>query len=111
MMNLTANAFDEFKRDYPIFGTHTYKDKFLNESIVRDDVPKRIIRTMWHPLRDEADIAEYGQDISQMFYCIVYDADGIEHNDVVVIYDKEYEVVSIKRYNTHIRLDVRKKKA
>lgn len=111
MMNLTVNAFDEFKRDYDVYGTHLHKDKYLNESIIRDESPKRKIRTMWHPLRDEADIAEYGQDISKMFYCIIYNADGIEHNDVVTIYCEEYEVVSIKHYNTHTRLDVRKKKA
>lgn len=106
----TRGDFEEFKKDYDVYGTHTYKDKYLNESTIRDEQPKLKIHTMWHPLRDEADVAEYGQDINKMFYCIIYDAKDIKHNDVVVLYDEEYEIVSIKRYNTHTRLDVKKKK-
>lgn len=111
MINMTHDAFIKFKHAYDVYGTHKVLDIYKNESIVKDDSPKCQIFTMWHPLRDEADIAEYGQDISKMFYCIIYDLQNVDYNDVVTLYGDDYEVVSIKRYNTHIRLDVKKKKA
>ena len=45
-----------------------------------------------------------------MYYCILFDSNNIKHDDVVEIDGEEYEVTSIKKYNTHIRLDVTKKK-
>lgn len=107
----TQNDFTDFKRNYDVFGTHTETDKYRNESIVRDSEPKATLYTMWHPLNDAAAIAEYGQDISRMYYCIIYNAEGLKHNDVIIIRDEEYEIVSIKQYNTHARIDVKKKKA
>lgn len=111
MISLTENDFTEYKKLYDVYGTHVAEDKYHNESIVRDEQPKLQIRTMWHPLRDDADVAEYGQDINKMFYCILYHADNIKHNDIVILYGDEYEIVSIKRYNTHTRIDIKRKKA
>ena len=110
-MNLSSNFFNQYKKDYKVYGTHTETDKYNNVRTVRDEAEKAVIHTMWHPLRDEADIAEYGQDINKMYYCIIYNAEGLKHNDVVIIRDEEYEIVSIKQYNTHARIDVKKKKA
>lgn len=110
-MMLTQSAFKQFKKNYDVYGTHTEIDKYRNETTVRDDNIKCTICTMWHPLRDESDIAEYGQDISRMFYAILYNAENIAYNDIINIYNDDYEVVSIKRYNTHTRIDVRRKKA
>lgn len=111
MMSLSSDFFEQYKKDYKVYGTHTETDKYNNVRTVRDEVEKAVIHTMWHPLRDEADIAEYGQNINKMYYCIIYNAEGIKHNDVVIIRDEEYEIVSIKQYNTHDRIDVKKKKA
>lgn len=109
-MILTHNEFEEFKSDYKIYGTHTEKDKYLNEKTVVDEEPKGTLHVMWHPLTDAAAIAEYGRNISKMFYCITYDDLGVEYNDVVTIHGSEYEVVGIKYYNTHTRIDVSRKK-
>ena len=110
-MNLTQNQFQEFKSIFRIYGTHTELDKYKNERTVKDSSPKGEIYTMWHPMTDAASIAEYGKDISKMFYAIVYEDVAIDYNDVITLYDDEYEVVGIKRYNTHMRIEVRRKKA
>ena len=110
MMNLSSDFFNQYKKDYKVYGTHTETDKYNNVRTVRDDAEKAVIYTMWHPLRDEADIAEYGQNINKMYYCILFDSNNIKHDDVVEIDGEEYEVTSIKKYNTHTRLDVTKKK-
>lgn len=110
MMNLSSDFFEQYKKDYRVYGTHTETDKYNNVRTVRDEAEKAVIHTMWHPLRDEADIAEYGQNINKMYYCILFDSNNIKHDDVVIIDSEEYEVTSIKKYNTHIRLDVTKKK-
>jgi hypothetical protein len=107
----TRDDFEEFKKDYKIYGTHTKSDKYLNESIVRDEEPKCVIHTMWHPLTDTSAIAEYGKNISKMFYCVMYEDCDVDYNDVVEIRGHEYEVVGIKYYNTHTRIDVSRKKA
>ena len=107
-MNLSSDFFNQYKKDYKVYGTHTETDKYNNVRTVRDEAEKAVIYTMWHPLRDDADIAEYGQDINKMYYCIIYNnAEGLKHNDVVIIRDEEYEIVSIKQYNTHARIDVK----
>lgn len=110
MTELTRNEFEEFKRDYEIYGTKTEEDKYRNERTVVDSEPKGVLHTMWHPMTDAASIAEYGKAISKMFYCIIYEDPGVEYNDVVTIHGAKYEVVGIKYYNTHTRIDVSKKK-
>ena len=106
----TRNDFSEYKRNFDIYGTHTVKDKYLNEQSVIDDAPRCTVYTMWNPRIDALSVAEYGQDISNMYYAIVYDDPGIKHGDVVVLNDEQYEVVGIKRYHTHTRIEVKKKK-
>lgn len=110
-MTLTRNEFTNFKQDYDIYGTHTEDDKYSNEHTVKDDTPKATINVMWNPLNDAAAIAEYGKDIKKMFYCILYDDPGLAYNDVVTIRGEDYEVVGLKYYNTHTRVEVSKKKA
>ena len=110
MMWLKLDLFEQYKSDYKVYGTHTEADKYSNVRTVRDTEEKAVIHTMWHPLRDEADIAEYGENINKMYYCILFNITNIAHGDVVVIDNEEYEVTSIKKYNTHARLDVTKKK-
>lgn len=109
-MMITQNEFEEFKSDYAVYGVHTEKDKYLNERTVKDEEPRGTIHTMWHPMTDTASITEYGQNISKMFYCIIYEDPGIDYGDIVTIRDAEYEVVGIKYFNSHTRIDVSKKK-
>ena len=109
-IQLTQDAFTELKAAYAVYGTHTVQDKYRNEQTVKDDEPRGTIWTMWHPMSDAASIAEYGPDISSMYYAIVYDDPGIKRGDVIALYGEDYEVAGIKRYNTHIRVEVRRKK-
>lgn len=111
MIELTQNEFEEFKKDYAVYGTHTKSDKYLNEQTVMDDLPKGIIHTMWHPVTDAFTVAEYGRSVSTMLYCIIYEDPGVDYGDVIEIRGKQYEVVGVKYFNTHTRLEVQKKKA
>lgn len=110
MIWLKSDFFEQYKRDYKIYGTHTETDKYSNVRTVKNTEAKTTIRTMWNPLRDEADIAEYGENINKMYYCILFNITNITHGDIVEIDGEEYEVTSIKKYNTHTRIDVTKKK-
>lgn len=110
MMWLKSDFFEQYKKDYKVYGTHTETDKYSNVRTVKDVEAKTTIHTMWHPLRDEADIAEYGENINKMYYCILFNITNIAHGDIVEIDGEEYEVTSIKKYNTHTRIDVTKKK-
>jgi hypothetical protein len=110
MMTLTQRAFTEFKQDYSVYGTHPVLDRYKNEQSVKDTEPRGVINTMWHPLVDASDIAEYGSDISRMFFGIIYEDPGIKHGDILTINNDEYEIVGIKYFNTHTRIDVRRKK-
>lgn len=109
-MMLTQSAFAEFKSDFAVYGTHGVTDRYGNQRPVKDANPRGTIHTMWHPLTDAASIAEYGKDISTMYYAIVYDNPGIQHGDIITLRGDEYEVVSVKRFNTHDRVDIRRKK-
>lgn len=109
MRTLTRGQFEEFKRDFEIYGTHTEKDQYRNEQTIKDDTPRGTIHTMWHPITDAGSIAEYGKDISRMYYAIVYDDPGIVFGDVVEIRGEEYEVVGVKLHNTHTRVEIRRK--
>lgn len=110
-MLLTQDQFEEFKKDYAVYGTHTELDPYRNEKTIKNDSPRGTVHTMWHPMTGTVAFAEYGRDISSMLYSIVYDNPGIEYNDIIEIYGDEYEVVGIKIYNTHVRIDVKRKKA
>lgn len=111
MRTLTQNAFLQYKSDYEIYGTHTETDSRKVERTVRDAEPRCTVHTMWHPVADAVSAAEYGPDITSMYYAIIYEPVAIEYSDVVTLFDDdEYEVVGIKRYNTHTRIDVKRKK-
>lgn len=109
-VDITKDFFEELKADYDVYGTHTEMDKYRNESSVKDEKPRGIIHTMWHPLTDVASVAEYGKDVAAMLYAIVYDDPGIQHGDVVTVRGTEHEVVGLKYFNTHLRVDVKRKK-
>lgn len=109
-MILTQNEFKDLKAEYAVYGTHTVTDRYNNERAEKDAEPKGSIYTMWHPLTDAASIAEYGKDISKMFYAIVYDDPDIDYGDIISVRGKEYEVVGIKYFNTHTRIEIRAKK-
>lgn len=109
IQTMTQNDFEEFKADYTVYGTHVEKDRYRNEQAVKDDTPRGTIHTMWHPISDDASIAEYGPDISTMYYAIVYDDPGIQRGDIITLHGYDCEVAGIKRYNTHIRVDVKRK--
>lgn len=105
----TRDDFSEYKRNYDIYGTHAVTDRYDNERAVVDDTPRCTVYTMFDPLIDALSVAEYGQDISNMYYAVIYDDPGIKHGDVVTIRDEQYEVVGIKYYHTHTRIEVKKK--
>ena len=104
------DPFEVYKADYPVYGTHTETDKYSNERTVRDAEPRGVIHTMWHPMTDAASIAEYGKDISRMFYTLITKDPGIDYNDIIELYGDTYEVVGIKRFNTVTRVEIRRKK-
>ena len=111
MWRLTRDAFGEFKQTYAVYGTHIEKDAYRNEYTVQDTAPRGTIRTMFQPLTDQLAFQEYGADISNMRFAIVYEDTEIKHNDVITIDDDEYEVVGIKKFNNYRRIEVRRKKA
>jgi hypothetical protein len=107
---LTQNKFKDLKRDYDVYGTHEESDKYNEKRLVRNIDPKCTINTMFQPLTDNVAIAEYGSDISSMYFCISYDPNaGIDYYDVVILFGDEYEVVGIKHFLTHDRIEVKKK--
>lgn len=116
MILSTKNDFADFKADYTVFSTVLETDQYSNEHRVKS-AAKSTIHTMWHPLTSGhqltsgADIAEYGESISSMLYCILYDLhkNDIDYFDVITINDEDYEVVKIKTFNTHTRIDVQKR--
>jgi len=107
---LTQNDFLNYKQAYDVYGTTKQLDKYGNEYTVRDDTAKCQITVMWQVLTDTADIAEYGAEVSSMYFCILYDDAALEHGDVVIIRGDEYEIAGIKHFNMYDRIDVRKKK-
>ncbi len=111
MRTLTRDRFEEFKADYVFYGTHTALDRYNNESRQKDTEPKCTVHTMWHPLTDAVSIAEYGADISKVLFAIIYDQNGITYGDYVTVNGDEYEVVAVKQFNSHYRVDIKKKKA
>lgn len=106
---LTQHDFLQFKDSYDVYGTHTELDSYHNEHTVMDSEPKGSVFTMWQPLSDAAGIAEYGAEISRMFYGIVYDDPGVKHGDVISYRGNDYEIVGIKYFNTFTRVEIRKK--
>lgn len=108
-MILTQNAFKDIKKDYDVFGVVTKLDQYNNEYVEMAQEPKCTINTMFHPLTDEASVAEYGQQIKRMYYAIVYGDPDIDYKDVVMLHGEPHEVVGIKYFNTYTRIDVKYK--
>ena len=111
MMNtLTRGDFLEFKRVYSVFSTVLETDSYLNEHRTKSTEKLKIF-TMFHPLTSDVDIAEYGEDVKNMLYCILYDIQpgALDYYDVITINDEDYEITSMKFFNTHARIDVKKK--
>lgn len=106
---LTRDKFKDLKSNFPVYGTHTEIDSHRNKYRVKNDTKKTDINVMFQPLTDDVALAEYGTDISKMYYCIVYDDVDIEYNDIIPIRDDDYEVVGLKYFNTYTRIDVKKK--
>ena len=102
---LTQDKFEDFKQDYEVLGTVTELDEYRNEQ--RVTVTKGTIHVMWTPVRDEASIAEYGDRIHDMLQCVLYEGD-VELYDRITIRNDLYEVISIKPYQTHFVVQVRR---
>ena len=111
MTELTQNHFQEFKRDYDVYGTETKTDQYMNEYTEISDTPKETIHVMWQPMTDYIAVVEYGRRVTSMFYCILYEDKDIDYNDIVIIDGDEYEVVGMKLFNTYTRIEVEKKAA
>ena len=110
--HLTAPYFKQFKESYSFYGTHTALDSYGNEYTARDTTPRATIETMWHPLDDRIQIAEYGRDFDKVLYGIAYDCpSSLTYGDRVDIDGEEYEITALKKYNTHTRIDIKKKVA
>lgn len=105
----TQNQFLRFKQDYAVYGTHEVVDQYKNKSREKNTSPRGTIHCMWQPATDHVSLAEYGRSISSVYFAIIYDDLKIEHGDVVTLFDKDYEVVAIKNYNTYRRIDVKQK--
>lgn len=106
---LTQDKFTQFKSDYTILKPTTTTDRYGNKQNVYN-TPRCVVHTFWHPLKDEADIAEYGEEISNMLSAVIYETDDIKNLDEVSIDGDMYEIVSIPKYATHRVLKVRKLK-
>jgi len=107
-MTLTEDKFEDLKADYVVYGPITTTDAYGNETAVYS-FPKAVLHTMWRPVSDEASVALYGADVKTMREAVIYDtAADIDVLDQVEISGERYEVVSIKYYNTHRLLKVRR---
>ena len=105
----TKDQFTRFKRDYPIYGTHVVMDEYRSKTREKDENPRGTINCMWQPATDNVSLAEYGRSVSSVYFAIVYDDLAIEYGDVVTLFDRDYEVIAIKNYNTYRRVDVKLK--
>lgn len=108
MIQKFNQSFEDMKQDYAVYAYVTVVDKYGNVTSSQT-AQKETIHCMWQVLTNEADIVEYGLDVKSMYYCIIYEDKNIDFGDIVTINDELYEVVSIKRFNTHTRIDVKKK--
>lgn len=107
-MALTENAFLEFKHDYAVYGCRSVMDQYNNEQRIPESEPKCTIHVMWHPVSDEASIAAFGDRVLSMLQAVYYGSESIENFDRISINGDQYEVVSIKVFNTYRLILVRK---
>lgn len=101
MMTLTQDKFEEFKKDYSIYGVHEELDEYMNEQLIMDTEPKCTVHVMITPVTDTFYVDLYGVDVTKMFQFILYDNNDIQEHDRMIIDEHPYEVTSIKKWNTH----------
>lgn len=100
-MILTQNDFDEYKKDTPIYHKETSTDEYGAERYTYADEPEATIHTMWHPLTDEASIAQYGEVVNRMLQAVVYEDVEIHEHDKAIIDNDEYIITAVIPYQTH----------
>ena len=104
---LTENSFNEYKSDFIIYGPRTITDDYGNEKNVYD-VNNGTIHTMFSSVSDNESIALYGKNIEHIKQAVVYENTPIDSMDQVIIDNERYEVISIKQFQTHREIKVRK---
>lgn len=112
MIHKFTEHFHDFKLAYNIYGTTTIRDKYGNERLNRDETPKGSIIVMWSPITDEISMQQYGADIDKMLQCVLYDTEQAgetpEEHDRLKIKEDWYEIISIKPFNTHKTIKIKK---
>lgn len=99
---LTRDKFEGFKADYSVYQKTEITDRYGNvkDSVVAGE-PKSTIHVMWHPVMDEAMVAEYGERVQRMLEAVLYGAADIAEFDIVAIGSDNYEVRRVLHRNTH----------
>lgn len=105
---LTKDEFTDYKDDYEVFKYSSTTDRYGNEQHSYSDTADFTINVMWHPVTDEASIAEYGERVRNMKKAVLYGDADIAEFDRVQIGDGKYQVVSVSAYNTHRLIQVEK---
>lgn len=98
-MRLTEDRYTPYKADYTVMVKATAKDEYGAEyttTTVGDT-----IHVMWTPVSDVSVIEAYGERVINMLQCVLYGVGNIHHNDQVEVNGETYQVVEIKRYQTH----------
>lgn len=98
-MTLTEERYPAFKADYIIMTKATVKDEYGSEHTVT--TPGDTIHVMWTPVTDEAVIDAYGERVINMLQCVLYGTENVKHGDQIDVYNETYQVVQIKKYQTH----------
>jgi hypothetical protein len=98
-MRLTEDRYAPYKADYVIQTKATQKDAYGAEYTTTTDGDT--IHVMWTPVSDVSVIETYGERVINMLQCVLYGTANVKHGDQVDVYDETYQVVQIKRYQTH----------
>lgn len=102
---LTQEHFESYKDDYTVYRKTAVKGAY-GETITTK-TRTGTIHVMWHPVTDEAAVAEYGERVTRMLEAVLYEG-SISELDIVGINGADYEVCSILPYNTHRLVRVEK---
>ena len=104
---LTSDKFEGFKADYDVYQKTTVTDRYGN---IKDAVvigePKCKIHVMWHPVTDEATIAQYGERVQRKLEAVLYGDADIAEFDILKVGSDDYEVRSVMHRNTHRMITV-----
>lgn len=98
-MRLTEYKYAPYKADYVIQTKATQKDAYGAEYTTT--TPGDTIHVMWTPVSDVSVIEAYGERVINMLQCVLYGTENVKHGDQVDVYNETYQVVQIKRYQTH----------